>query len=151
MVKTAARSSVSSRGSPTEENNAVPPTGSYSRGSSISGPPPPIPERTTPGPGSIGRHGSVSSVSDLPEQPTEKAPTLSSVGRRDSQGKFHLYLFLEKEVIIIFSFDSASQSSTSSKTSAARPVPQSQNSVVEDAEDTMKNLRKTFAGIFGDM
>lgn len=38
--------------------------------------------------GSIGRHGSVSSVtSDLPEQPTEKAPTLSSVGRRDSQGK----------------------------------------------------------------
>lgn len=45
----------------------------------------------------------------------------------------------------------ASQSSTSSKTTASRPQPQSQNSVVEDAEDTMKNLRKTFAGIFGDM
>lgn len=94
MLKTATRSSVSSRGSPTEENNAVPPTGTYSRGSSISGPPPPIPERTTPGPGSIGRHGSLSSVSsDLPDQPTEKAPTLSSVGRRDSQGNIYLIFF----------------------------------------------------------
>lgn len=83
-----ARSSVSSRGSPSEDNApAVPPPASYSRGSSISGAPPPIPERSTPGPGSIGRHGSLSSVSsDLPEQPTERAPTLSSVGRRDSQG-----------------------------------------------------------------
>lgn len=83
-----ARSSVSSRGSPSDENApAVPPTASYSRGSSISGAPPPIPERSTPGPGSIGRHGSLSSVSsDLPEQPTERAPTLTSVGRRDSQG-----------------------------------------------------------------
>lgn len=45
----------------------------------------------------------------------------------------------------------ASQSSTSSKTNTARQPPQSQSSVVEDAEDTMKNLRKTFAGIFGDM
>ena len=39
----------------------------------------------------------------------------------------------------------------------ARPTGSSQNSVdtvtrdIEDAEDTMKNLRKTFAGIFGDM
>ncbi|XP_055298002.1 synapsin-like [Sitodiplosis mosellana] len=125
------RSSVSSRGSPSDENApAVPPTASYSRGSSISGAPPPIPERTTPGPGSIGRHGSLSSVSsDLPEQPTERAPTLASVGRRDS---------------------AASQTSTGSKTSSRAP-PQSQSSVVEDAEDTMKNLRKTFAGIFGDM
>lgn len=44
----------------------------------------------------------------------------------------------------------ASQTSTGSKTSSRAP-PQSQTSVVEDAEDTMKNLRKTFAGIFGDM
>lgn len=51
----ASRSSVSSlRGSPSEENApAVPPTASYSRGSSISGAPPPIPERSTPGPGSF--------------------------------------------------------------------------------------------------
>lgn len=81
-----ARSSISSRGSPTEENPSV--GGSLgSRPPSVSGAPPPIPERSTPGPGSIGRHGSLGSVSsDLPEQPTERAPTLSSVGRRDSQG-----------------------------------------------------------------
>lgn len=52
------RSSVSSnRASPSDENGpSVPPTGSYSRGSSISGPPPPIPERTTPGPGTFHTH-----------------------------------------------------------------------------------------------
>lgn len=94
-VGSTARSSISSRGSPSEENApAVPPTSSYSRGSSISGAPPPIPERSTPGPGSIGRHGSLSSVSsDLPEQPTERAPTLASVGRRDSAGKLLKYQF----------------------------------------------------------
>lgn len=97
MTKTVSRSSVSSRGSPTEEN-AVPPVsgggpGTYSRGASISGAPPPIPERSTPGPGSIGRHGSLGSVSsELPEQPTERAPTLSSVGRRDSQGNIKYIL-----------------------------------------------------------
>lgn len=131
MSKAVSRTSISSRGSPTEDNASsnIPGSGTFSRGGSISGPPPPIPERTTPGPGSIGRHGSLSSVSsDLPEQPTERAPTLSSVGRRDSQ------------------------SSTGSRVSQQqRPAPQTQTSVAEDAEDTMKNLRKTFAGIFGDM
>lgn len=88
LGRTTARSSVSSRGSPSEENA---PTGGTSLGSrppSVSGAPPPIPERSTPGPGSIGRHGSLGSVSSdiLPDQPTERAPTLSSVGRRDSQG-----------------------------------------------------------------
>lgn len=55
---------------------------------------------------------------------------------------------------------SVSQSSTVSGVSgvssnsrvAPKPQPtQTQSSVIEDAEDTMKNLRKTFAGIFGDM
>lgn len=53
----------------------------------------------------------------------------------------------------------ASQSSSMSSTSkassaqqASRPAgPQAQHTLQEDAEDTMKNLRKTFAGIFGDM
>lgn len=50
-----------------------------------------------------------------------------------------------------------SQTSQSSSVSSSVRLPpaqrpsQSQSSVVEDAEDTMKNLRKTFAGIFGDM
>lgn len=129
MTKTVSRTSVSSsRNSPTEESAVPPPAGYHSRGSSISGAPPPIPERSTPGPGSIGRHGSIGSVSsDVPEQPTERAPTLSSA-RRDSQ------------------------SSNSSRTSAQRPAaPQAQASVGEDTDDTMKNLRRTFAGIFGDM
>lgn len=135
MAKTASRSSISSRGGSPTENENIPPVPAGPRPVSTSGPPP-IPERTTPGPGSIGRHGSLSSVSsEPPEQPTEKAPTLSSVGRRDSQ---------------------ASQSSTVSGISTtSRQAPQrqvtGQTSVAEDAEDTMKNLRKTFAGIFGDM
>lgn len=86
MAKTVSRSSVSSRGSPTDD---TPSSAGLSSRPSVSGVPPPIPERSTPGPGSIGRHGSLGSVSsDLPEQPTERAPTLSSVGRRDSQGNF---------------------------------------------------------------
>lgn len=134
MAKTASRSSISSRGgSPTDEN--VPPAPAGPRPVSTSGPPP-IPERTTPGPGSIGRHGSLSSVSsEPPEQPSEKAPTLTNVGRRDSQAS---------------QSSTVSGVSTTSKQTPQR-LPQGQTSVAEDAEDTMKNLRKTFAGIFGDM
>lgn len=50
-----------------------------------------------------------------------------------------------------------SQTSQASSISSSVRVPptqrsaHTQSSVVEDAEDTMKNLRKTFAGIFGDM
>lgn len=135
MTKAVSRSSISSRNeSPTEENAPPVPAGPRPIPTAVG--PPPIPERTTPGPGSIGRHGSLSSVSsEPPEQPSEKAPILSSVGRRDSQ---------------------ASQSSSvSGVSSTSRPAqqraPQHQTSVAEDAEDTMKNLRKTFAGIFGDM
>jgi len=40
---------------------------------------------------------------------------------------------------------------SSSVSRVGQRPPQTQSSVVEDAEDTMKNLRKTFAGIFGDM
>lgn len=78
------------------------------------GGPPPIPERTSPAIGSIGRLSSRSSISDAPTGP---APTLN-LARRDSQ------------------------SSTTTDTAPTHP---------EDGEDTMKNLRKTFAGIFGDM
>lgn len=120
--------SVSSRGqSPTDEIGlpTVAPTGP--RPAPMGGPPP-IPERTSPAVGSIGRLSSRSSISEVPEETTASA---AGVPRRDSQTS------------------QASNISSASRT-PQRP-PQTQTSVVEDAEDTMKNLRKTFAGIFGDM
>jgi len=89
--------------------------------------------RQTPGVGSIARHGSLSgsTTSEIPDQPSDRAPSFSSASRRDSQ---------------------VSQSSQSSRSQAQQPArTQQQSSVVDEAEDTMKNLRKTFAGIFGDM
>ncbi|KAF7266020.1 hypothetical protein GWI33_020611 [Rhynchophorus ferrugineus] len=99
-----------------------------------------------PVPPPVGPRGILSSISSLThsETPPPSAsdhPSMSSVGRRDSQ---------------------ASQSSTvSSAPSTGRlpdPPPRpfqrqgsQQTSITEDTEDTMKNLRKTFAGIFGDM
>lgn len=83
MAKTVSRSSVSSRGSPTED---MPPLSAGPR-PVPTGAPPPIPERSTPGVGSIGRLGSLNSVTDLiSEQPSDKAPALANLGRRDSQG-----------------------------------------------------------------
>lgn len=96
-------------------------SGSYSQ---PAGAPPPIPDRPTPGVGSIARHGSLGGVSN--NDPSD-SPSISSYGRRDSQ------------------------TSQSSQSSRAASRPQQQSSVVDEAEDTMKNLRKTFAGIFGDM
>lgn len=123
---------VNSRGgSPTEENPPIS-AGVRSTSGSFSQPPgapPPIPTRQTPGVGSIARHGSLSGASIDPAEPS---PSLSSVGRRDSQTS-----------------QSSQSGSIRGQPSPARP--QQQSSVVDEAEDTMKNLRKTFAGIFGDM
>lgn len=117
-------------GSPTEENPPIS-AGVRSTSGSFSQPPgapPPIPTRVA-APGSIARHGSLSGAS---MEPAEPSPSLSSVGRRDSQTS-----------------QSSQSGSIRGQPSPARP--QQQSSVVDEAEDTMKNLRKTFAGIFGDM
>ncbi|XP_058468032.1 synapsin [Malaya genurostris] len=134
LTKTTSRTSISSRGgSPSEETSPIP---IGTRPATVGGGPPPIPERTTPGVGSIGRHGSFSSqYSEPPDQQTEKVSTLNNIGRRDSQ---------------------ASQSSSVSGVSSASAARSNkghigQVSVPDETEDTMKNLRKTFAGIFGDM
>ncbi|EDX13508.1 GD18674 [Drosophila simulans] len=131
--KLPSRSSVSSRAeSPTDESVApTPPLPAGPRPAPMGGPPP-IPERTSPAVGSIGRLSSRSSISEVPEEPSSSGPSTVGGVRRDSQ---------------------TSQSSTisSSVSRAGQRPPQTQNSVVEDAEDTMKNLRKTFAGIFGDI
>lgn len=91
MGKTVSRSSVSSRGSPSED---MPPLSAGPR-PVPTGAPPPIPERSTPGVGSIGRLGSLSSVTDLitEQQPTDKAPALANLGRRDSQGLFNTFFY----------------------------------------------------------
>ncbi|ETN67047.1 hypothetical protein AND_001152 [Anopheles darlingi] len=150
LTKAVSRSSISSRGtSPTED---APPVPIGTRPVPVGGGPPPIPERTTPGVGSIGRHGSISSQSggDFPEQPSERAPTLTSVGRRDSQAS-------QSSSVSGVSSASAARSAGAGgpggKGQAAGGAGASTGgpSVVEDAEDTMKNLRKTFAGIFGDI
>ncbi|CRK91784.1 CLUMA_CG005415, isoform A [Clunio marinus] len=131
LPKSQSRPMVNSRtGSPTEENPPMSAglrsiSGSFSQ---PAGAPPPIPERQTPGVGSIARHGSLSGGSADVSDTTN----MSSVGRRDSQAS-----------------QSSQSGSIRAQPSPARP--QQQSSVVDEAEDTMKNLRKTFAGIFGDM
>ncbi|XP_045475626.1 synapsin-like [Harmonia axyridis] len=104
--------------------------------------------RTPPGnmeepvPPPVGPRGILGSLSSLTHSETPPpAPdqvSLSSIGRRESQ---------------------TSQSSTVSSGRLPDPPPrpfqrqgsQQSNPPPEDTEDTMKNLRKTFAGIFGDM
>nr|CAI5863060.1 unnamed protein product [Callosobruchus analis] len=87
--------------------------------------------------------GTITSVGTANKDST---PNLGSVGRRDSQAS-----------------QSSTVSSAPSTVSSGRlpdPPPRpfqrqgSQSmggSIADEAEDTMKNLRKTFAGIFGDM
>ncbi|KAF5278331.1 hypothetical protein FQA39_LY05820 [Lamprigera yunnana] len=112
-----------------------------SRMQAICRPRTPPSEDNPPPVGPRGILGSLSSLTHSDVPPSSEHTSLSSVGRRDSQ---------------------ASQSSTvsSSAPSSGRlpdPPPRpfqrqgSQQATTEDTEDTMKNLRKTFAGIFGDM
>ncbi|KAH8307688.1 hypothetical protein KR044_009503, partial [Drosophila immigrans] len=130
--KLPSRSSVSSRAeSPTDDLAPTPPLPAGPRPAPMGGPPP-IPERTSPAVGSIGRLSSRSSISELPEEPSSSVHSTVGGGvRRDSQ--------------------TSQASSISSVSRTGQRPPQTQSSVVEDAEDTMKNLRKTFAGIFGDI
>uniref|UniRef100_A0A1A9V919 Synapsin ATP-binding domain-containing protein n=1 Tax=Glossina austeni TaxID=7395 RepID=A0A1A9V919_GLOAU len=90
--KITARSSVSSlTGSPTDESGAPPPAPAGPRPAPMGGPPP-IPERTSPAVGSIGRLTSRSSISEVPEEttataaaPASVAPSTGNLTRRDSQ------------------------------------------------------------------
>ncbi|GJQ80394.1 Syn [Trypoxylus dichotomus] len=101
---------------------------------------PPAEEPVPPPVGPRSILGSLSSLTHSDSNPTEPPGSLASGGRRDSQ---------------------ASQTSTTSSAPSTGRVPDpparpfqrqgSQQTISEDTEDTMKNLRKTFAGIFGDM
>ncbi|XP_073951893.1 synapsin [Choristoneura fumiferana] len=134
ITKTASRSSVSGSSAPSPEERAPPLPGA--------GPPSAPPPAPLAAAASIDRP-----LPPIPAEPSQPPPP--PLTRRDSQ---------------------ASQSSTVSSTSAAPSAGGAAGAagsaggrggfarqgslsatLTEDAEDTMKNLRKTFAGIFGDM
>ncbi|KAF9809818.1 hypothetical protein SFRURICE_007265 [Spodoptera frugiperda] len=142
ITKTTSRSSVSgssAAGSPTEERAppvgapgppSVPPPAPLASAASIDRPLPPIPaEPSQPPPPPLTRRDSqasqastVSSASAAPSTTSSTAPTAAP----------------------------PSAGSTPARGGFARQGSLSA-ALTEDAEDTMKNLRKTFAGIFGDM
>ncbi|XP_047020575.1 synapsin [Helicoverpa zea] len=142
ITKTTSRSSVSgssAAGSPTEERAppvgapgppSVPPPAPLASAASIDRPLPPIPaEPSQPPPPPLTRRDSqasqsstVSSVSAAPSTTSSSAPTAAAPSASSTPGRGGF----------------ARQGSLSA-------------ALTEDAEDTMKNLRKTFAGIFGDM
>lgn len=70
-----------------------------------------------------------------------------------------IFIFISTLLSLFFAASQSSSISGVSSASAARsnaskvgPGPgQGAPGNVDEAEDTMKNLRKTFAGIFGDM
>ncbi|KPJ11423.1 Synapsin [Papilio machaon] len=140
ITKTASRSSVSGSGaaSPEERGPGVVPGGPPSA-------PPPAPLASG---ASIDR--------PLPPIPAEPAqPPPPPLARRDSQ---------VSQSSTVSSASAAPSTASSSAQGAAPPTSGSAGgrggfarqgslsaALTEDAEDTMKNLRKTFAGIFGDM
>ncbi|CAH0555463.1 unnamed protein product [Brassicogethes aeneus] len=107
---------------------------------------PRTPPSEEPVPPPVGPRGILGSLTSLthsetpPPSASSDHSSLANVGRRDSQ---------------------ASQSSVGSSAPSTGRLPDppprpfqrqgSQQATSEDSEDTMKNLRKTFAGIFGDM
>ncbi|XP_018336341.1 synapsin [Agrilus planipennis] len=119
--------------------------------------PPPVPSR--------GILGSLSSLnySETPPNTANEFTSLSNVGRRDSQASQSSTISssgIGGGGSTSGSVSGVGVGSTPSSVGGRLPDPpprpfqrqgSQQSSITEDAEDTMKNLRKTFAGIFGDM
>ncbi|OWR46944.1 synapsin like protein [Danaus plexippus plexippus] len=140
ITKTASRSSVSGSGAASPEERSVsgppsvPPPAPLATAASIDRPLPPIPaEPTQPPPPPLTRRDSqvsqsstVSSASAAPSTTSSAAGTATGTAAPAGAG------------------------GTPSRGGFARQGSLSA-ALTEDAEDTMKNLRKTFAGIFGDM
>nr|XP_012550733.1 synapsin [Bombyx mori] len=145
LTKTTSRSSVSgvsAAGSPEERGGALPGTGPptapppapLSSATSIDRPLPPIPaEPTQPPPPPLTRRDSQASQSSTVSS-ASAAPSSGPAGGVTGAG----------------SVGPAAPAPTSGRGGFARQGSLSA-ALTEDAEDTMKNLRKTFAGIFGDM
>ncbi|XP_034824788.2 synapsin [Maniola hyperantus] len=135
LTKTTSRSSVAGSGAASPEERSI-----------ASGPPsvpPPVPLATA---ASIDRP-----LPPIPAEPLQPPPP--PLARRDSQAS-------QSSTV-----SSASAAPSTASTSAPAAAPSAASTarsgfarqgslsatLTEDAEDTMKNLRKTFAGIFGDM
>ncbi|KAJ0179862.1 hypothetical protein K1T71_004453 [Dendrolimus kikuchii] len=144
ITKTTSRSSVSgssAAGSPEERN--VPPPGAGPTGSGPPSAPPPAPLQAG---ASIDRP-----LPPIPAEPTQPPPP--PLTRRDSQAS-------QSSTVSSVSAAPSTASSSAQGTAAASSASgrggfarqgSLSAALTEDAEDTMKNLRKTFAGIFGDM
>ncbi|CAH0728764.1 unnamed protein product, partial [Brenthis ino] len=137
ITKTTSRSSVSGSGAASPEERSAPiggppsapPPAPLATAASIDRPLPPIPaEPTQPPPPPLTRRDSQASQSSTVSS-TSAAPSTASAGQQPP---------------------AAPTASTSTRGGFARQGSLSAT-LTEDAEDTMKNLRKTFAGIFGDM
>ncbi|XP_041976472.1 synapsin [Aricia agestis] len=136
LTKTTSRSSVAGSGAASPEERSVGPPG---------GPPsvpPPAPLTTG---ASIDRP-----LPPIPAEPSQPPPP--PLTRRDSQAS---------QSSTVSSASAAPSTASGSASGSASAAPSGRGAfarqgslsaaLTEDAEDTMKNLRKTFAGIFGDM
>lgn len=113
----------------------------------------PIEDRTAPPPAPLGSHGSMGSMASIGSLGSVGSTT-ALAGDVTSSDSHHQLQRRDSQ---------ASQSSTTSSAPSVgrrpeEPPPsrmpfhkQGSQSQSDDTEDTMKNLRKTFAGIFGDM
>ncbi|CAH2236104.1 jg15100 [Pararge aegeria aegeria] len=136
LTKTTSRSSVAGSGAASPEERSI-----------ASGPPsvpPPVPLATA---ASIDRP-----LPPIPAEPSQPPPP--PLARRDSQAASQSSTVSSASVAPSTASSSATPA-VPSAASTARSGFARQGSLsatlTEDAEDTMKNLRKTFAGIFGDM
>ncbi|XP_072940311.1 synapsin [Epargyreus clarus] len=143
ITKTTSRSSVSGSGAASPEEPArgppgapaaAPPPAPLAAAASIDRPLPPIPaEPSQPPPPPLARRDSQASQSSTVSS-TSAAPSAGSAASGAVAG----------------AASGAPSGSASARGGFARQGSLSA-ALTEDAEDTMKNLRKTFAGIFGDM
>ncbi|EZA62281.1 Synapsin [Ooceraea biroi] len=115
----------------------------------------PVEDRTTPATAALGSHGSMGSMASIGSLGSvgSTAPMQSDVTASDSHQQLQRRDSQASQSSTVSSAPSVSRRSEEPPTSRMPFHRQGSQSHApgEDSEDTMKNLRKTFAGIFGDM
>ncbi|XP_050669008.1 synapsin [Leptidea sinapis] len=146
LTKTTSRSSVAGSGAASPEERAGPGPAAMAGPPTVAGPPAAPPPAPLAAAASIDR--------PLPPIPAEPAlPPPPPLTRRDSQASQSSMVSSTSAVSSAAVTTAATSTASSTTNSGSRFSRQGSLSaaLTEDAEDTMKNLRKTFAGIFGDM